>query len=249
MFIIDSTFSTKTLVKFGAKVNFLIADGEFIRFFTPMFLHLSFYHLGFNCLAIYILGRDIEVIFGKKKFLLIYFFSGFVSTLASFLLNDSISAGASGAVFGLLGSHVFLYFTFKEKYKRIYGNSFLILIGINLALGIIHQNIDNAGHLGGLIGGIIASYSLHVKSYNLNLKRKLIAFVLVPVLTLSVTYYGISNYKFTIKYYIYKAVTLIQMQEYTEANSTLLEGKIKYPQVSDFNYLLNELNKRNDNND
>ncbi|MEA1975513.1 MAG: rhomboid family intramembrane serine protease [Bacillota bacterium] len=241
MFLVDSKFSTKTVVNFGSKVNYLIADGEYFRFFTPIFLHLSFYHLGFNCLAIYILGRDIESIFGKDKFLIIYFFAGFTSSLASFLFNSSISAGASGAVFGLLGSHVFLYFNFKENYKKIYGNSFLVLIAINLVFGFIHPNIDNMGHIGGLIGGILITYALHVKNYKFNLKRKIITFLIIPLLTMGITTYGIQNYNDSVEYYIYKGLTLIQMEKYSEASDTLLIGKENFPMYSDFDYLLNHM--------
>jgi rhomboid protease GluP len=241
MFLVDSSFSIKTIINFGAKVNFLIADGEYFRFFTPIFLHLSFYHLGFNCLALYILGRDIESIFGKDKFLLIYFFSGFIASLGSFIFNSSISAGASGAIFGLLGSHIFLYFNFKETYKKIYGNSFLVLIAINLAFGFIHPNIDNIGHLGGLLGGIIITYAIHVKNYKFNLKRKIITFILIPILTIVITIYSINNYSDSVKYYVYKGLHLIQIEKYDEAYSTLLNGKKLYPMYSDFDYLLNQL--------
>jgi len=247
MFLIDPSFSTKTIVQFGAKVNFLIADGEYYRFITPIFLHLSFYHLGFNCLAIYILGRDIEMIFGRKKFLAIYFFSGFVSSLGSFLFNASISAGASGAVFGLLGSHIFLYFTFKERYKKIYGNSFLVLIGINLAFGFMHPNIDNIGHLGGLIGGIIITYAVHIKNHPFDFKRQLITLLIIPVVTLGITFVGISRYEDSIQYHIYKGLTLIRMEAYDRAKEAIDIGEEKYPQYSDFDYLRNymsdELNK------
>lgn len=243
MFLVDTSFSTKTVVNFGAKVNYLIADGEYFRFFTPIFLHLSFYHLGFNCLAIYILGRDIEIIFGKSKFLIIYIFSGFISSLTSFIFNSSISAGASGAVFGLLGAHVFLYFNFKENYKKIYGNSFLVLIVINLVLGVINPSIDNFGHLGGLIGGIIITYVVHVKNYKFNLNRKLIAFLLIPLLTFGITYLSIDNYKDSVKYYVYKGLTQIQTENYSEAENTLIIGKEKYPNYGDFDYLMDHLNE------
>jgi rhomboid protease GluP len=242
MFLIDPSFSTKTIVRFGAKVNFLIADGEYYRFITPIFLHLSFYHLGFNCLAIYILGRDIEAIFGKKRFLAIYFFSGFISSLASFLFNASISAGASGAVFGLLGSHIFLYFNFKERYKKIYGNSFLILIGINLVMGFVYPNIDNFGHLGGLIGGVIITYAVHVKNHPFDLKRQIITFLIIPIITLGITFTGISRYEDSVEYHIYKGLTLIRMEAYDRAKEAIDLGESKYPQYSDFDYLRNYMN-------
>lgn len=248
-FLIDPSFSTKTIVSFGAKVNYLITDGQWFRFITPIFLHLNFYHLGFNCLAIYILGRDMERIFGWKKMLGIYFPSGYFGSLLSFIFNESISAGASGAVFGLLGSHIFLYFTFKERYKKIYGNSFLVLIGINLAFGFIHPNIDNFGHIGGLIGGVLMSYTLHVKNHQLASIRKIIALILIPIIVIFSGFFAIQAYDNTPEYHIYKGLTLIQTENYNKAEEAIAMGKEIYPQYQDFNILeefLNEERLKND---
>lgn len=248
-FLIDPSFSTKTIVAFGAKVNYLITDGQWFRLITPIFLHLNFYHLGFNCLAIYILGRDMERIFGYKKMLAIYFVSGYTGSLLSFIFNESVSAGASGAVFGLLGSHIFLYFTFKERYKKIYGNSFLVLIGINLAFGFIHPNIDNFGHIGGLIGGAVMSYALHVKNHPLKLNRKLIVFILIPIILLSSSFIFIRAYDDSPEYHIYKGLTLIQMNEFDQAEEAITTGRNAYPQYQDFNILEGFLNEERNKND
>lgn len=150
------------LIRLGAKVDFLIALGEYWRLFTAMFLHADLMHLLFNMLALYIFGRDIEHIFGRKKFALIYFLSGLAGSALSYLLSDSISVGASGAIFGLMGANLFLYKTNPAVYKRIYGMDYIMLIGINLVMGFIRPNIDMAGHIGGLIGGFLSASALGI---------------------------------------------------------------------------------------
>ncbi len=75
---------------FWSQVNYKIVDGQFYRLFSAMFLHWDFYHLLANMFALYIFGRDIETIFGKSKFLTIYFFSGLTGSLFSFIFNNSI---------------------------------------------------------------------------------------------------------------------------------------------------------------
>lgn len=102
------------LLYFGAKYNPAILDGEWWRFFTPMFLHIGFLHLFMNGLSLYYLGTAVESIFGRLRFLIIYLFSGFFGTLASFIFSSHLSAGASGAIFGLFGA--LLYFGIEHKH-------------------------------------------------------------------------------------------------------------------------------------
>ena len=96
------------LILFGAKYNPLILEGEWWRLITPMFLHIGLIHLVMNSFALYYLGTAVERIYGRYRFLFIYLFAGFAGTLASFLFSpDSISAGASGGIFGLFGALLF----------------------------------------------------------------------------------------------------------------------------------------------
>src|SRR5690606_36651475 len=96
------------LIEYGAKFNQLIVAGEWWRFITPIFLHIGILHLLMNSLALYYLGSIVEKIYGSGRFLFIYLFSGFLGALGSFIFNPSISAGASGAIFGCFGA--LLYF-------------------------------------------------------------------------------------------------------------------------------------------
>ncbi|MBW9234600.1 rhomboid family intramembrane serine protease, partial [Leptospira santarosai] len=94
------------LFNYGAGVNYLISDGQWWRFITPMFLHAGFLHLLFNMFSLYLFGPELEKLAGKVRFLTIYFMAGLFGTVATFLLQDAtyIHVGASGAIYGLLGA-------------------------------------------------------------------------------------------------------------------------------------------------
>lgn len=152
---------TSVLVYFGAKQNELIGAGQYYRLITAMFLHGGIIHIAFNMYALYSLGNLIENIYGKWKYLLIYFLAGILSTTTSYIFSPYVSVGASGAIFGLFGAAV--VFGLKER-NRI-GKNFLTeiatVIGMNIIIGLSSRNIDNFAHFGGLLGGIIISFLLY----------------------------------------------------------------------------------------
>lgn len=145
------------LVLFGAKVNSLILQGEFWRLFTSMFLHIGILHLAFNLYALWILGPIMEEFFGRIRYILIYIISGLMGSFASFLFTDAISAGASGAIFGLLGALVVYSRRRPALWKSGFGKSLAVIIIINLVLGFMEAGIDIYAHFGGLIGGMVLS--------------------------------------------------------------------------------------------
>ncbi len=144
----------------GMKINEYILAGQLWRFFTPMFLHGSPLHIGFNMYALVIIGLPLEKRFGHLRFLLLYLSGAFAGNAFSFLLTDNASYGASTAIFGLLGAEaVFLY-----RHRDLFGRqarAALINIaqvaGINLLIGL-SPGIDNWGHLGGLFGGLLFTW-------------------------------------------------------------------------------------------
>jgi len=144
----------------GLKVNELILEGEFWRLITPMFLHGSLLHLGFNMYALLIFGPGLERYYGHARFLLLYLLGGFAGNVVSFMFSASPSLGSSTAIFGLLGAEgVFLYRNqqlFGGVARRALSNIILIAI-INLAIGL-SPGIDNWGHLGGLVGGTLFAW-------------------------------------------------------------------------------------------
>jgi rhomboid protease GluP len=148
---------SSTLINFGAKFNPLILEGEWWRFFTPMFLHIGFLHLLMNSMALYYLGPLVERIYGNVRFVFLYLFAGFVGVLASFLFSANLSAGASGAIFGCFGALLYFGVVFPRLFIRSLGFNILIVLAINLVFGFTIPGIDNAGHIGGLLGGFAAA--------------------------------------------------------------------------------------------
>ncbi|WP_421379831.1 rhomboid family intramembrane serine protease [Bacillus salacetis] len=156
------TQNTENLIRFGAKYNPLIVDGEWWRFFTPIVIHIGFLHLLMNTFALYFLGTAVERIFGSSRFLFIYIFAGFCGTLASFVFTNSLSAGASGAIFGCFGALLYFGTAHPKTFFRTMGTNILVVIGINLAFGFTIPGIDNAGHIGGLAGGALSAAIVHL---------------------------------------------------------------------------------------
>ncbi|WP_232713420.1 rhomboid family intramembrane serine protease [Bacillus xiapuensis] len=151
-----------TLIQFGAKYNPLILEGEWWRFFTPMFLHIGLLHLLMNTVTLYVLGTVVERIYGRLRFLFLYIFAGFAGTLASFLTNMNLSAGASGAIFGCFGALLYFGMMHRRQFFRTMGMNVIFIIIINLVFGFTVPGIDNAGHIGGLIGGFLAAGTVHL---------------------------------------------------------------------------------------
>ncbi len=146
------------LIKFGAIVPELIINKkEYFRLLSAMFIHIGLIHLTSNCFSLLILGIRVERYYGKIPYLIIYIFSGLICSLFSTFLTSTVSAGASGAVFGLNAS-VLSYTFFKKKSMAgidLYMIAIMIILGFGV--GFMSPNIDNFGHIGGFIGGLISS--------------------------------------------------------------------------------------------
>jgi rhomboid protease GluP len=140
-----------------AKSNELIRAGQFWRLFTPALVHGSIAHIGFNMYALLAFGTGLERSFGHRRFLALYVLGAFAGNVLSFLFTDGISVGASTAIFGLIGAEaVFLLQNrrlFAHQFSSAIGN-ILFIIFVNLFLGLA-PNIDNWGHIGGLVGGLM----------------------------------------------------------------------------------------------
>lgn len=162
--------SAEILLKWGAKDNVLLANGEFWRLITPIFLHIGLIHFLFNNWAIYVLGYQIEFLLKPKWFLLLYVVSGLFGNIASALFSLGISAGASSSLFGLLGAGLFLERKIRaikndqeEQLGVSQGRTVSVYTGMvvaNLALGFVIPQIDNSAHIGGLLSGIGFTYAL-----------------------------------------------------------------------------------------
>ncbi len=144
--------------------DLVLVDGEFYRLFTSMFLHASLPHVVFNMFSLYIIGTNLEAIYGHVRFGVIYLLGGLTGALLSTLLSDVYSVGASGAVFAVFGGQiVFLY-----RHRKLLGRAGqaqmrqMVLIAVmNFIVGIASSfstqgvSIDNWAHIGGFVGGLI----------------------------------------------------------------------------------------------
>ena len=146
----------------GVKYNDAIMAGQLWRLFTPMFLHdnTSILHIGFNMYALVIIGADLERRFGHGRFLLLYVLTAFSGNVVSFLFSPEASLGASTAIFGLLGAQMVFFYQNRKLFgsgaRRALQNA-LFIAGANLLIGL-SPGIDNWGHVGGLLGGLVFAW-------------------------------------------------------------------------------------------
>ena len=147
-----------TLMAFGVKANTEIARGQWWRFITPIFIHIGLLHLVFNSYALWIVGPQVEKLYGAERFVMLYVLTGVAGVCGSYFYHpQTISAGASGAIFGLFG--VLLVFGIRYRssippfFKRAVGTGVLPVIVINLIIGFSVPMIDNSAHIGGLLAG------------------------------------------------------------------------------------------------
>ncbi len=170
------TENYETLRLFGAKFNSLIEQGEWWRFITPVFIHINWIHLLANMYGLFILGPYVEKLYGSAKFVVFWIVAGIAGVAGSYFAakygmhegflgrflfrgGDGPSAGASGALFGLIGVLFVFGIKFRHElpdgFKQAFGTGMLPTILINLFIGYALPFIDNAAHIGGLLAGAV----------------------------------------------------------------------------------------------
>ncbi|KAL1188222.1 RHOMBOID-like protein 10 [Cardamine amara subsp. amara] len=161
MYIAQVASDGKVLT-WGAKINSLIERGQLWRLATASVLHANPMHLMINCYSLNSIGPTAESLGGPKRFLAVYLTSAIASSAMSYWFNKAPSVGASGAIFGLVGSVA----VFVIRHKRMVrgGNEDLMqiaqVIALNMTLGLVSRGIDNWGHIGGLLGGSAMAWLL-----------------------------------------------------------------------------------------
>ncbi|UOQ42519.1 rhomboid family intramembrane serine protease [Halobacillus salinarum] len=188
----DST-SLPSLIEYGAKYNPAIISGEWWRIITSMFIHIGFLHLFMNMLALYYLGTAVERIYGTVRFTLIYFLAGIFGGVASFMMNPQIAAGASGAIFGLFGALLFFGVKHKRLFFRTMGTNVVFIIALNLVFGFVVPQVDNSAHVGGLIGGFLASALIQLPNKPSGRLRR-VAFLIYSLAAVGMVWLGINQY-------------------------------------------------------
>jgi rhomboid protease GluP len=156
--------STANLIRFGANYAPLVAQGEYWRLVTANFLHIGILHIAVNGYALYVLGIEVEALFGHERFVAIYLLTGISGAVFSFMMTQGLSAGASTALFGLFGALAVFFYKQRELLGTI-GRQRLISLGVTLLINIViglspGSGIDNWGHLGGALGGALLGWFL-----------------------------------------------------------------------------------------
>lgn len=152
-------------VRWGSNYGPLTMTGEWWRLFTSMFIHFGILHIAMNMWALYVTGRMVERLFGSTRFLVLYLFAGLCGSMTSLLWNPTVnSAGASAAIFGVFGGMLaFVVIPRNGVPSAVMAanrNSTIIYAAYALFYGFAHSGIDNAAHIGGLLGGFLIGLTL-----------------------------------------------------------------------------------------
>ncbi len=234
--------SSEMLIDWGANFGPLTLNGEWWRLFSSMFLHIGFVHIAFNMAALWNLGQSAEELFGTKRFLNTYFITGFAGSCLSVLFNPGVvSAGASGAIFGIYGSLFAFFFAHrKEMGKEAFlagiksATTFLVL---NIIIGLSFHG-DNFCHFGGLISGFICG-TLYIPRANKPFSKHPVigTFLLISAI------YGLFNYAKTIpfdfedRYNVTIARDLLRRDQYPQAMDALNKVLVKNPKNAEAVFL------------
>lgn len=168
----NGSYDNLTLLNFGANLDTLTKSGEFYRLVTCAFIHIGIFHLLFNMYALYIIGPQVESFYGKARYIFIYLVSAITGSMLSIAFNHNvISAGASGAIFGLLGCLLYFGYHYRIYLGNVIKSQILPIIVLNLILGFMLTGIDNFAHIGGLVGGILATMAIGVPNKKNNTEK------------------------------------------------------------------------------
>lgn len=228
---------SESLIRWGANIRTLTLVGEWWRLITNCFLHIGIFHLLMNMYALLYIGLLLEPHLGKSRFLSAYLLTGIVASITSLWWHDlTISAGASGAIFGMYGVFLAMLTTnlIEKSARKALLTSILIFVGYNLINGM-KGGIDNAAHIGGLLSGLLIGYSFVPglkRSDNSNFKYILTAGLSVVFLIGSVLVYKniapyeIDKYESKMKEFALKesmALEIYRMSEGTPKEEILRE--------------------------
>ena len=162
-----SSQNTMHMLDCGAAFTpMIIQGGEYYRLFTCMFLHFGIYHIANNMLVLFVLGQRLEPVVGKIKFILIYLLGGLGGNIFSFIMemksaDYAVSAGASGAVFAVMGAMLYVVIRNHGRIQDISVRQMVIMAGFSLYFGFTSTGVDNAAHIGGMVCGFILAAVLY----------------------------------------------------------------------------------------
>ncbi|MFP4368992.1 MAG: rhomboid family intramembrane serine protease [Candidatus Kapaibacterium sp.] len=186
-----------TLTEWGANYKLYTLNNEYWRLLTNTFLHIGIVHLAVNMYALYFIGKYLEPLIGYARFISAYLLSGIGASFASLLFQDNVvSAGASGAIFGMYGLFLALLSTklIDSKTKTAFLSSIGIFIAYNLFYGFTQNGIDNAAHVGGLITGALIGYAF-IPGLTEEKKQmmKYLTIIYSSAAIIFITFFGVKN--------------------------------------------------------
>lgn len=162
-----SSQNTMHMLDCGAAYTpMIVQGGEYYRLFTCMFLHFGIEHLLNNMLVLFVLGSRLERVIGKIKFLLIYLLGGVLGNIISLYLelhaqNFAVSAGASGAVFAVMGAMIYIVIRNKGRLGDLSMRQILIMAAFSLYFGFVSTGVDNTAHVAGMVSGFLLAVFLY----------------------------------------------------------------------------------------
>lgn len=183
MILYLNRFSDVKLLDVGGLVHFNVVHGEWYRLITSMFLHFNFEHILMNMLSLFIFGKIVESIIGSWRMLIIYIISGLYGNFVSLSFNTStISVGASGAIFGLIGSIFVIMYLSKNFNKKMIGQLLIALV-VLIGFSLFMSNINIMAHLGGFISGVLITLiGYYFKAHRSLFWAFLIVFLLIFII-------------------------------------------------------------------
>lgn len=173
-----STENTEDMLKAGAMYwPSVIYEGQYYRMFTHMFLHFGFSHIANNMFILFFLGERLEHTLGKLKYLIIYLGAGMIAGIASMVYNmvqnsQVVSAGASGAIFGVVGAMLYVVILNKGRIKDISTRKLIFFVILTLYGGFTSQGTDNMAHIGGFIGGLVIAAIIYRRPKKVEVQKE-----------------------------------------------------------------------------
>lgn len=168
--------STEKMIELGAVyAPYILERGEYFRFVTSMFMHFDISHIANNMLILFLLGDNVERAYGSVKYALVYLFSGIGAGVISWyirymLLHEIyVGAGASGAIFGIIGALLYAVLRNRGRLEDMSSNKLLLMLGLSFYHGISNGGVDNIAHIAGFISGFVISILLYKKKADIDL--------------------------------------------------------------------------------
>jgi len=194
--------TAKDIIRWGGNLPALTANGQWWRLITNVFVHIGLLHILFNMYGLFFVGRFLEPMLGKSRYIIAYFCAGLIASLVSLYWHrdeNMVSAGASGAIFGMYGLFLALLTThlIPKSVRQNMIQSTAIFVGYNLYYGM-KDGVDNSAHIGGLLAGMIIGYVYYFFTFkNSTHRKKLATPIALIAVTVIVCVLGLGNVKTT----------------------------------------------------